>query len=111
MADRFPDAWVIGSDQVAELDGLALGKPGTHEAAVAQLSGMSGRAVRFHTSLCLARAGHEAFEALDLTTVRFRTDIRLVLSWSGLVLSLPTFSHRVLDLILGELMSIAASTA
>ena len=72
MADRFPDAWVIGSDQVAELDGLALGKPGTHEAAVAQLSGMSGRAVRFHTGLCLARAGHEAFEALDLTTVRFR---------------------------------------
>ena len=72
VADRFPDAWVIGSDQVAELDGLALGKPGTHEAAVAQLSGMSGRAVRFHTGLCLARAGHEAFEALDLTTVRFR---------------------------------------
>lgn len=73
VAQRHPDAWVIGSDQVAELDGRPLGKPGRHEAAVAQLAAMAGRAVHFHTGLCLARAGHEAFEALDLTTVRFRS--------------------------------------
>lgn len=73
VAARNPDAWVIGSDQVAELDGRPLGKPGGHEAAVAQLTAMSGQPVRFHTGLCLARAGGEALEALDLTTVRFRT--------------------------------------
>ncbi len=50
-----PGAWVIGSDQVAELDGRALGKPGSARAAIAQLRAMSGREVRFHTALCLAR--------------------------------------------------------
>src|SRR5438132_11783697 len=43
VAERSPDAIVIGSDQVAELDGVALGKPGTHERAVAQLRTMRGR--------------------------------------------------------------------
>lgn len=66
-----PDAWVIGSDQVAELDGLPLGKPGTFEAAQAQLSAMSGRAVRFHTAVCLAGPAG-LHEALDLTEVHFR---------------------------------------
>src|SRR5262245_41586443 len=63
-----PDAWVIGSDQVAELDGAPLGKPGSFEAARAQLSAMSGRSVRFHTAVCLA-GPDTAHEATDLTEV------------------------------------------
>ncbi len=67
-----PDAWVIGSDQVAELDGTPLGKPGTLEAARGQLSSMSGRRVRFHTAVCLT--GPDGLhEALDLTEVHFRS--------------------------------------
>lgn len=57
VAQRFPDCVVIGSDQVADLDGLALGKPGTHERAVAQLRQMRGKAVVFQTAVavvCLA---------------------------------------------------------
>lgn len=66
-------AWVIGSDQVAELDGRPLGKPGTAERAIAQLGAMSGREVRFLTALCLAGPGGRRFESLDITTVRFRS--------------------------------------
>ncbi len=65
--------WVIGSDQVAELDGRPLGKPGTAERAVAQLGAMSGREVRFLTALCLAGPDGRRFESLDITTVHFRT--------------------------------------
>ena len=46
-------AVVIGSDQVAELDGQAIGKPLTHERAVAQLTAMSGRQVIFHTAVAV----------------------------------------------------------
>lgn len=67
-----PQAWVIGSDQVAEFDGGTLGKPGGREAAIAQLSAMAGRSVRFRTGVCLARAGRTPLQALDTTTVRFR---------------------------------------
>ncbi len=49
----FPDALIIGSDQVATLDGQQLGKPHTHDNAVKQLSMMRGRSVIFHTALCL----------------------------------------------------------
>ena len=52
-----PAAWVLGSDQVAELDGVPLGKPGGRDAAIAQLTAMSGRTVAFHTGVCLLRAG------------------------------------------------------
>jgi len=72
VAKRHPGAWVIGSDQVAECGGRALGKPGHHEAATAQLASMSGQAVRFHTGLCLAREGEAPLETLDCTIVRFR---------------------------------------
>lgn len=67
-----PGAWVIGSDQVAELDGSPLGKPGGHAAALAQLAAMSGKAVRFHTAVSLLRHGDPAMDAADVTTVRFR---------------------------------------
>lgn len=66
------DAWALGSDQAAEVEGRALGKPGGREAAIAQLQSMSGRVVRFHTALCLAHADGRAFADIDLTEVRFR---------------------------------------
>lgn len=75
VAARCPDALVIGSDQVAELDGVALGKPGSVERAQAQLAACSGRRVCFHTGLCLidTRGGDlHAYRACDLTEVAFR---------------------------------------
>lgn len=48
-----PDAVVIGSDQVATLDGVQIGKPGNHANALAQLQLMRGRRVTFHTALCV----------------------------------------------------------
>lgn len=56
VAARFPDALIIGSDQVATVDGTILGKPGTHAAAAAQLRRLSGRRVTFLTGLCLLNA-------------------------------------------------------
>ena len=66
------DAWALGSDQVAEVEGRALGKPGGRAAAIAQLDSMSGRIVRFHTALCLAHADGRTFADIDLTEVQFR---------------------------------------
>jgi len=71
VAMRQPGSWAIGSDQVAELEGQALGKPGTHAAACAQLAAMSGREVLFHTAVCVSNADSH-WEAIDLTRVRFR---------------------------------------
>ena len=56
VAAVFPNALIVGSDQVAVLDGERLGKPGTHEAAVKQLTRASGRPVEFLTGLCLLDA-------------------------------------------------------
>jgi septum formation protein len=53
VAKDHPDAWVIGSDQVADLRGAALGKPGNFERAMTQLQFMRGATVTFHTALCL----------------------------------------------------------
>jgi septum formation protein len=55
VATRHPEAITIGSDQVAELDGRPIGKPGTHERAVEQLRSMRGRPVVFHTALAVLR--------------------------------------------------------
>jgi septum formation protein len=66
------DAWVIGSDQVAAMGDAALGKPGTREIAQTQLAAMSGRSVDFLTAVCVAHSDGRHFEALDVTTVRFR---------------------------------------
>lgn len=74
VAERHPEALVIGSDQVADLAGQPLGKPGEHARAVAQLRQMRGQTVVFQTALavvCLATG----FEQVDLAPVRvqFRT--------------------------------------
>ena len=73
VAQRHPDDWVIGADQVAELDGAALGKPGSFERAADQLAAASGRRVVFHTAVCLYRhADRRAFAFADRTQVQFR---------------------------------------
>ncbi|AZR25837.1 septum formation inhibitor Maf [Xanthomonas vasicola pv. arecae] len=72
VAARLPEAWVIGSDQVADIEGEALGKPGTRERARAQLTTMSGRTLRFHTAVSLIGPERE-LHALDLTEVQLRT--------------------------------------
>ena len=73
VADANGDAIVIGSDQVAELDGIAIGKPGSHAQAVAQLQRCSGRIVDFHTAVCVIDGTRgSAHEFLDLTRVHFR---------------------------------------
>ncbi len=59
LRERFPERWIIGSDQVAELDGAILGKPGSRDAAVGQLARMSGRRVAFHTGVAVVGAGRE----------------------------------------------------
>ena len=66
-----PGHWVLGSDQVASLDGAAIGKPGTREAAIAQLTSFSNRSVTFHTAVALV-SGEDCHTALDTTLVRFR---------------------------------------
>lgn len=71
LLDRFPGRWVLGSDQVASLDGRLLGKPGNRERAREQLQSFSGRTVAFHTAVALVCTG-QVLTALDLTTVHFR---------------------------------------
>jgi septum formation protein len=73
VARKYPKALVLGSDQVADLDGLPIGKPGTHERAVLQLQAMRGRSVVFRTALAACRAsdGYQRLERADVV-VRFR---------------------------------------
>ncbi len=73
VARRFPFAVVIGSDQVADLQGEPIGKPGDHERAVQQLRRMSGQRVVFQTAVAVVR-GDNGFtgSALVPVTVKFR---------------------------------------
>ena len=68
-AARFPDAVVIGSDQVAQLDGDSLGKPGDHGRATQQLRRMRGRTVIFQTAVAVV-CHASGFEQSDLAPVR-----------------------------------------
>ncbi len=73
VAARHEQALVIGSDQLASLDGEILGKPGTEERAIEQLSALSGRTVTFLTGLALVNAASGASACLHVPTpVRFR---------------------------------------
>ena len=73
VARQHPGAVVIGSDQVADLEGQPVGKPGTHDRAFAQLRAMSGRSVVFQTAVAVVHsdAGYER-ALLAPVTVRFR---------------------------------------
>lgn len=73
VAREYGDSLVIGSDQVAEVDGLILDKPRTSERACTQLAASSGHTVHFHTALCLLDARHGQRQThIDHTRVRFR---------------------------------------
>lgn len=73
IAPAFPDALIIGCDQVAELDGSCLGKPGSHGNAIAQLKAMRGKEVVFHTALALLNTRSAAMQTAEVpTAVRFR---------------------------------------
>ena len=73
VAALHPQAVVIGSDQVADLHGQAIGKPGSHERAVAQLQEMSGQQVIFQTAVAVVCANSGFAEAaIAPVTVRFR---------------------------------------
>lgn len=71
VAQQFPAAVVIGSDQVADLEGQPLGKPGNHANAVAQLQKMSGRTVIFQTAVSVVCQA-TGFAQHDLAPVRVR---------------------------------------
>jgi len=77
VALQHPDAWVIGSDQVAALAGsegeLILGKPGTEARCIEQLRSCSGTTVSFITAVAVVRHdGHAVHEFIDTTRVTFR---------------------------------------
>jgi septum formation protein len=74
VSTQYRDAVVIGSDQVADLDGMPIGKPGTHERAVEQLRAMSGRSVIFQTAVAVV-CGASGFSGTALVPARvsFRT--------------------------------------
>ena len=69
VARRFPEAVVIGSDQVADLHGEAPGKPGTHDRAVAQLRRMRGQTLIFQTAVAVVCQA-AGFEQHDIAPVR-----------------------------------------
>ena len=71
VAVRFPRAVVIGSDQVADLNGQSLGKPGTHDKAVMQLRQMRGQTVVFQTAVAVVCL-ETGFEQRSLTAVRVK---------------------------------------
>jgi septum formation protein len=74
LGERYPDALIIGSDQVALLDGVQIGKPGSIERALDMLKWMSGRTVQFHTALALYNsASGKLQETVEITRVTLRT--------------------------------------
>jgi septum formation protein len=80
VASAYPEALIIGSDQVACLDGQVFGKPGNHANAVRQLRAMRGRSVNFFTGLCLldASSGRSHLRGVPtLVTFRDLTDAEI----------------------------------
>jgi septum formation protein len=77
VAARLPDAWVIGSDQVAVRLDLAsgeavLGKPGTQQRCIEQLEACSSQTISYITAVALVKHGQAPIELVDTTKVRFR---------------------------------------
>ena len=73
LAQRYPQALIIGSDQVAVLGEARLGKPGDHVTAVKQLQASSGKTVYFHTALCVLDSASGSTQAsLATNEVKFR---------------------------------------
>lgn len=74
ISNNFPEAIIIGSDQVAECEGISIGKPGTFTRAMEQLQYMRGKQVLFHTALCVLNGRHDPSpqKAIVTTSVVFR---------------------------------------
>ena len=73
ISTQHPSALVIGSDQVAALDGRTMGKPGNHEMARAQLQASSGRTVHFYTGVALSCAARKLQKChVELFSAHFR---------------------------------------
>ncbi len=74
VADQFPDHLIIGSDQVLMLEDEQLGKPGNFSNAFKQLKKMQGKAMVFHTALCLLNSRSGTIQLRDIpTTIHLRT--------------------------------------
>ena len=69
VAQQYPEALIIGSDQVAVMDGRVFGKPGTHANAVKQLRTLSGKTVNFFTGLCVLNAKTGEAEVRGVVTL------------------------------------------
>ncbi len=109
VAERHPDAVIIGSDQVAVLDGQIYGKPHTHERAFEQLSRASGRVVHFLTAVCVCRPGGEIVDCDTVVTeVRFRklspTEIENYLAQESVLACAGSFQSEGLGISLCESM-------
>ena len=73
LQNKFPNSLLIGADQVADLNGIAIGKPGTREMAIKQLQQMRGQTLLFHSGLALLdTASGRIQSSIVATTVRFR---------------------------------------
>ena len=72
VAPGHAGAWIIGADQLADLDGRAVGKQPTREQAFATLMSFSGRELHFHTAVCVLDPGGGVHAHTDLTVARFR---------------------------------------
>jgi septum formation protein len=80
VAASHADALIIGSDQVADCDGVAVGKPGDHATAAAQLAAQSGRSIVFHTAVALfdSRTNSMSAELVDVTSTFRVLDARTI---------------------------------
>ena len=73
LQNKFPNSLLIGADQVADLNGIAIGKPGTREMAIKQLQQMRGQTLLFHSGLALLDTASGRIQSrIVATTVRFR---------------------------------------
>lgn len=73
LSNQYPERWVLGSDQVAALGDIVLGKPGNRERAIAQLQAQAGNTVSFITAVALIHeASGRVLRHVDHTRVRFR---------------------------------------
>ncbi|MDN3639731.1 Maf family nucleotide pyrophosphatase [Simiduia curdlanivorans] len=68
LAQHYPDALIIGSDQTASCDGLLLNKPGTEANALAQLKRCQGKTVTFYTGLCLLNSSNQQLQLQTVAT-------------------------------------------
>lgn len=74
VARQYPNAWVIGSDQVASSEGVLFGKPGNHERALEQLKALQGKQLDLFTSLAVWNPNTQGLEcAIDYAQLRFST--------------------------------------